>query len=208
MRPGEELKDGPPIHGNTRLEVLWTALPAVLLIGLVSYSFVMLHENEKKPAGKPEVQIGGDRPAVLLGPSNTRLGHRRQAAAQLSAVPAQGLHGLLRHALQGRHPRLLDPGLPPAGGRRAGITTHYRSTLDRLGTYPIVCNLLCGVGHSLMRSTVHVVTPARFEAWLKSQAEHPGRERLHGLARACARHGLESGGLRDDVSAMTDAGAR
>ena len=40
---------------------------------------------------------------------------------------------------------------------------------DRLGNYPVVCNLLCGVGHSLMRSTVHVVTPAQFRAWLKSQ---------------------------------------
>ena len=50
MKPGEELKDGPPIHGNTRLEVFWTALPAVLLLGLVVYSFVVLHENEKKPA--------------------------------------------------------------------------------------------------------------------------------------------------------------
>ena len=27
MRPGEERLDGPPIHGNTQLEVLWTALP-------------------------------------------------------------------------------------------------------------------------------------------------------------------------------------
>src|SRR5437764_11750466 len=27
MRPGDELRDGPPIHGNTRLEVVWTALP-------------------------------------------------------------------------------------------------------------------------------------------------------------------------------------
>src|SRR4051794_24546331 len=27
MRPGEELKDGPPIHGNTRLEIMWTAIP-------------------------------------------------------------------------------------------------------------------------------------------------------------------------------------
>src|SRR3712207_5616915 len=25
MRPGEEDLDGPPIHGNTRLEVIWTA---------------------------------------------------------------------------------------------------------------------------------------------------------------------------------------
>ena len=34
MRPGEELKDGPPIHGNTKLEIIWTAIPAILLVGL------------------------------------------------------------------------------------------------------------------------------------------------------------------------------
>src|SRR4051794_23226798 len=28
MRPGEENADGPPIHGNTKLEVIWTAIPA------------------------------------------------------------------------------------------------------------------------------------------------------------------------------------
>src|SRR5437660_12921041 len=38
VRPGEELKDGPAIHGNTRLEVFWTAIPAILLLGMVSYS--------------------------------------------------------------------------------------------------------------------------------------------------------------------------
>src|SRR5947209_12478774 len=32
MRPGQEGMDGPPIHGNTRLEVVWTVLPAVLLL--------------------------------------------------------------------------------------------------------------------------------------------------------------------------------
>src|SRR5580692_6116935 len=48
MRPGQELMDGPPMHGNTRLEVFWTALPAALVLSLVSYSFVVLHENEKK----------------------------------------------------------------------------------------------------------------------------------------------------------------
>jgi cytochrome c oxidase subunit 2 len=50
-----------------------------------------------------------------------------------------------------------------------GITTSYRATPDRLGTYPVVCNLLCGIGHSTMRSAVHVVPPAQFQAWLKSQ---------------------------------------
>jgi cytochrome c oxidase subunit 2 len=50
-----------------------------------------------------------------------------------------------------------------------GLTVHYRATPDRVGNYPIVCNLLCGLGHSLMRSTVHVVAPAQFQAWLKSR---------------------------------------
>src|ERR1700693_3444421 len=56
MKPGEELKDGPPIHGNTRLEIFCTAIPAVLLLGLVSYSFVILHDNEKKPT-VPEIHV-------------------------------------------------------------------------------------------------------------------------------------------------------
>jgi cytochrome c oxidase subunit II len=51
-----------------------------------------------------------------------------------------------------------------------GITVKYRATPDRIGSYPIVCNLLCGVGHSTMRSTVHVLPPAQFQAWLKSRA--------------------------------------
>jgi cytochrome c oxidase subunit 2 len=39
MRPGEENLDGPPIHGNTKLEVVWTAIPAIMLIALSSYAY-------------------------------------------------------------------------------------------------------------------------------------------------------------------------
>src|SRR5579884_2951187 len=46
MRAGEERKDGPPIHGNTRLEVVWTILPAMLLISLCSYAYTVLRSNE------------------------------------------------------------------------------------------------------------------------------------------------------------------
>src|SRR4051795_2940301 len=34
IRAGEDVRDAPPIHGNTRLEVIWTAIPAILLVGL------------------------------------------------------------------------------------------------------------------------------------------------------------------------------
>src|ERR671935_1145760 len=49
MRPGDELKDGPPIHGHTLLEVIWTAIPATLLVGLCTYAWVTLRDIERKP---------------------------------------------------------------------------------------------------------------------------------------------------------------
>src|SRR6188472_1733307 len=52
MRPGEEELDGPPIHGNTRLEVIWTAIPATLLIGLCTNAFLVLEDVEQSPAGQ------------------------------------------------------------------------------------------------------------------------------------------------------------
>src|SRR4029077_8077806 len=57
MRPGEEKKDGPPIHGNTRLEVVWTALPAVLIISLCTYAYTVLRSNEKARAGELTVNV-------------------------------------------------------------------------------------------------------------------------------------------------------
>jgi cytochrome c oxidase subunit II len=169
MKPGEELKDGPPIHGNTRLEVFWTAVPAILLLGMVSYSFVVLHENEEKPRGVPEVQIGVtgqqffwtyEYPSSVTGGAPLR-------SYQLYLPEGDTVYFNMRskdviHAFWIPAFRLQEDVVP-------GITTHYRATLDRIGTYPVVCNLLCGVGHSLMRSEVHVVTPTAFREWLRTQ---------------------------------------
>jgi cytochrome c oxidase subunit II len=37
-KPGDET-DGPPVHGNIPLEIVWTAIPAVIVLGLSIYSF-------------------------------------------------------------------------------------------------------------------------------------------------------------------------
>lgn len=39
-RVGDE-EDGPPIHGNVMLEVIWTAIPAVIVLVLVIYSYTV-----------------------------------------------------------------------------------------------------------------------------------------------------------------------
>src|SRR3954471_6012469 len=56
MRPGEGAPAAPPIHGNTRLEVIWTSLPATLLIALCAYAYVVLHDVEKAPANGRALQ--------------------------------------------------------------------------------------------------------------------------------------------------------
>jgi cytochrome c oxidase subunit 2 len=174
MKPGEELKDGPPIHGNTRLEVLWTAIPAALLLGLVSYSFVILRDNEKKPSGVPEIHVGVtgqqffwsyEYPSSVTG--GAPLKSYQLYLPQGDTVSFDMRSKDVIHAFWIPAFRLQEDVVP-------GITTHYRATVDRLGDYPVVCNLLCGAGHSLMRSEVHVVAPARFHAWLKSQEGSPG----------------------------------
>ena len=82
-----------------------------------------------------------------------------------------------------------------------GITTTLRVTPTRIGTYPAECTELCGAGHSLMRATVHVVSPAAFRAWISTQkangpppvgtppanAAQPG---IPGAAAAAARAAL------------------
>jgi len=171
MKPGEELKDGPPIHGNTRLEVLWTVFPAVLLLGLVSYSFVVLHENEKKPAKEIVVEVTGRQFEWSYAYPSSVTGGAPLKTTQLY-VPDNESVDFQIHSLDVIHAfwipafRLQIDAVP-------GITTSYRATPDLLGSYPVVCNLLCGVGHSLMRSTIHVVTPAQFRIWLKHQTSTP-----------------------------------
>ena len=167
MKPGEELKDGPPIHGNTRLEVFWTAIPAILMLGMVGYSFVILHDNEKRPAHEIQIGVTGQQffwsfqypPSVTGGaPINSYdLYVPDNESVYFNMRSKDVIHAFYIPAF-----RLQQDVVP-------GITTHYLATPDRLGNYPVVCNLLCGEGHSLMRTTVHVVTPTKFRAWIKSQ---------------------------------------
>jgi cytochrome c oxidase subunit 2 len=171
MRPGEELKDGPPIHGNTRLEVFWTALPTVLLLSMVGYSFAVLKDNEKKPAREIQVNVTGQQfawsyqypPSITGGaPINSySLYVPEGTSVEFNLRSKDVIHAFFIPAF-----RIQEDVVP-------GITTHWRATPDRLGDYPVVCNLLCGLGHSLMRSTIHVVTPAQFQLWIASQKGAP-----------------------------------
>jgi cytochrome c oxidase subunit 2 len=167
LRPGQELLDGAPIHGNTRLEVFWTAIPAILMLGMVGYSFVILADNEKKPAHELQIGITGQQFYWSFQYPRSVTGGATINSYDLYLPDNRPVYFNMRskdviHAFYVPAFRVQEDVVP-------GITTHIQVTPNRLGNYVAVCNLLCGVGHSLMRTTVHVVTPAAFQTWIRSQ---------------------------------------
>ena len=165
MRPGEELKDGPPIHGNTRLEVIWTTLPAVLIIGLCTYAYIVLRANEASKKGEITINITARQFAFEFQYPETN--GKTVVSSELYLANHQPVVFKL-HSLDVIH-SFFVPNFSEKIDAVPGITTSFRVTPTRLGMYPGECTELCGAGHSLMRATVRVVTPAAFKAWLAAQ---------------------------------------
>jgi cytochrome c oxidase subunit II len=164
MKPGEENKDGPPIHGNTRLEVIWTALPAMLLVSLCAFAFTKLHANEKSHPGEMTVNVTArqfafefsyPRGSGQVVSSNLYMPKGRPVVFRIRSIDV--IHSFF------------VPDFSEKIDAVPGITTTLRVTATRPGTYPVECTELCGAGHSLMRSAVHVLSPAAFQSWLSSQ---------------------------------------
>ena len=165
MKPGEELKDGPPIHGNTRLEVVWTALPALLIVSLCTYAYTVLRSNEASKQNTITVNITARQFAFEFSYPQTN--GKTVVSPELYLANHQPVEFKL-HSLDVIH-SFFVPNFSEKIDAVPGITTSFRVTPTRVGIYPGECTELCGAGHSLMRATVHVVTPAAFKLWLTSQ---------------------------------------
>lgn len=165
MRPGEENLDGPPIHGNTKLEVYWTAGPAIILVALCSYSYVELRAIEKPQPNEMHIMVTGQQFAWSF--AYPQPGGKPIKTTRLVLPINKPVKFIVRS------PDVLHDFWVPAFRMKIdavpGIDTSYRITPARLGTYPVVCAELCGLGHSTMRNSATVVTPATFTAWLDKQ---------------------------------------
>ena len=109
--PGEEELDGPPIHGNTRIEVIWTALPRDRSSpASCAYAYVVLRDIEKSPAKRrPRSGSSSVFGQQFAWTFQYNEGGRRSRPPQLY-LP-EGRVREVRRPVQGRHPRLLGPGL-------------------------------------------------------------------------------------------------
>jgi len=160
-RPGD-MRDGAPIHGNARLEVIWVAVPAIIVSALAAYSWIVLDEIEAREPNALQVSVRAQQFAWSFqypqagGPAvqseELVLPEGRQVNFSINAVDV--IHSFWIPAF-----RIKQDAVP-------GIETESRAVPIRTGRYDVVCTELCGAGHSTMRQNVRVLPPPEFDRWM------------------------------------------
>lgn len=161
-KPGD-MEDGKPIHGHTGLEMAWTAIPTVIVVAIAVFASVVVVKNDRLPSDRRVVLVEARQ--FAWGFEYPELDGLRTGELVLPVdqpVELQMYSQDVVHAFWVPQWRQKQDVVP-------GITTRYRITPTKLGTYPIVCTELCGLGHSVMRNQVTVLSPEDFDAWLADQ---------------------------------------
>ncbi len=168
-RPDDD-SDGPPVHGHTGLEIWWTAIPAALVTAISIVSAVVLSRNDHLPQasaasgqGDPLKPLVVDVTAQQFAWLFTYPGFDKVTSSTLRLpvdVPVQ----LRLRALDVIH----SFWVPQFGQKQdavPGMVTKLVITPKRLGTFPVICTELCGLGHALMRSESIVTSRDKFTSW-------------------------------------------
>ncbi|HSC48824.1 MAG TPA: cytochrome c oxidase subunit II [Gaiellaceae bacterium] len=190
-RPDDD-SDGPPIHGHTSLEIVWTAIPAALVTAISIVSAVVLARNDHLP--QASAASGTQDPLKPLVVNVTA-----QQFAWLFTYPGYGnatsstlrlpLHVPVK--LQLKTLDVIHSFWVPEFGQKQdavpGLKTHIAITPKRLGTFPVICTELCGLGHALMRSWTTVMPRADFVKWANKQQQAAGGGGASGSTSAAGK---------------------
>jgi cytochrome c oxidase subunit 2 len=166
--------DGPPVHGHTGLEIVWTAVPAVLVTAISIVSAVVLAKNEHVSHASAGVARDPLKPLVVDVTAQQfawlfKYPGFENATSSTLRLPVGSTVQLRLRALDVIH----SFWVPEFGQKQdavPGLVTKLVITPKRLGTYPVICTELCGLGHALMRSQAEVMTAAKFKQWAGSQS--------------------------------------
>jgi cytochrome c oxidase subunit 2 len=175
-RPDDD-SDGPPIHGHTGIEIVWTAVPFVLVTAIAIVSTVALARAERVPDDRMVVEVLAqqftwqftypDEDRISSGTLRLPLG----VPVELKMTARDVIHSFF--VPEFRVKRDVVP----------GQETKLVFTPSKLGEYSLACYELCGVGHALMRTRVLVLRQPAFDAWVREQ-QQPAEEDGGGAGNA------------------------
>jgi cytochrome c oxidase subunit II len=160
--------DGPPIHGHTGLEIVWTAIPALLVIAIGVVSAVVLSQNGRAGTNPMHVKVMAQQFEWTF-----QYPDEKDLKSHVLVVP---VHRTIRFDLDAVD--VIHSFWVPEWGQKQdavpGIHTHIIVTPTRTGNFTLICTELCGLGHATMRAAVQVVSEPDFAKWVKEQQSGGG----------------------------------
>jgi cytochrome c oxidase subunit 2 len=164
-RTGDDT-DAVPVHGNNALEILWTLIPAAIVVFVGVYSVQVLQEIERPEDNTMVVEVIGRQfnwefhyPEADVTSSDLHLPVNTPVLFQITAED-------VIHAFWVPEFRAKRDATP-------GQVSELRVTPSQIGTFPIRCAELCGPGHAGMISQVIVEDGPTFSFWLESMKAGP-----------------------------------
>jgi cytochrome c oxidase subunit II len=157
--------DGPPIHGHTGLEIIWTLIPTVLVTAIGIVSAIVLAQNDALGKNVLHVNVTAQQFAWSFSYPEAK-----DLTSGILRLPVDRSVLLTLHSKDVIH----SFWVPEFGQKQdtvPGLTTTLHITPNRIGTYPVICTELCGLGHAVMRTEAIVMSQANFDKWLKSQTK-------------------------------------
>ncbi len=158
---------GAQMHGNTRLELTWTALPALFLVVLMFFTIKVWGDEHTSRPNQLELGVHGyqynwtfDLPqyGVYGKPTVALLVNRPVYVSEYSDN--------VIHSFWVPEFRIKEDDVP-------GVTNHEWFTPTETGKFRVICTEFCGSGHSIMVATLWVMAPKDFYGWLRKNGANP-----------------------------------
>jgi cytochrome c oxidase subunit 2 len=197
-RPGRQAAQ---FHGNTKLEVVLTLVPALILAGLAIPTVQAIADLSQKPDNALEVKV---------------VGHQfwwEYQYSDLDVITANELHVPIDQpvyvTLEGVDV-IHSFWIPKLTGKQdvvPGRVNHMWFEAENPGEYYGQCTEYCGLSHANMRLRVIAMTPDDFDAWVAEQ-QKPAESPTDSLAAQGEKVFLEGPCINCHAIEGTDAAAR
>ena len=160
----------PQVHGNFKLEIGWTILPALLLAGVGGASVLTLLDLEDHPAGAQEITVVGQQWWWEYRYDVDGDGNDDIVTANDLVIPAGEPISLSITSRDVIH----SFWIPALNGKRDAVPGRDHPLLveaDEPGIYRGQCTEFCGLSHGFMRMRVVALSADDYAEWEANQQE-------------------------------------
>ena len=165
-RPGDE-EDGPHIHSNTTLEILWTVIPTFVVLGFGIWGTITLNGLVSAKENEMVIQVIGQQWSW-----NFAYPEQEGLTSPTLVLPVDRTIVLEMESKDVLH-SFWVPEFRVKQDLVPGRTTTLRITPTQLGDYKLRCAEICGTSHTTMLADVQVVTTAGFNTWVEGRLNAP-----------------------------------